>query len=47
MINSTRQSFLIGVARDFLMNYLPESALKMVELNDLELQNGSYVDENI
>lgn len=37
----------IGVARDFLKNYLPESVLKMVELNDLELQNGSYVDEKL
>lgn len=37
----------IGIARDFLKNYLPESVLKMVELNDLELQNGSYVDEKL
>jgi len=37
----------IAVARDFLKNYLPESVLKMVELNDLELQSGSYVDEKL
>jgi predicted transposase/invertase (TIGR01784 family) len=37
----------IAVVRDFLKNYLPESVLKMVELNDLELQNGSFVDEKL
>jgi hypothetical protein len=37
----------IGVAKDFLKNYLPMSVLKLVELNDLELQNGSYVDKSL
>ena len=35
------------VARDFIENYLPESNLKMVDLNELEIQNGSHVDAEL
>ncbi|MBK5245094.1 MAG: Rpn family recombination-promoting nuclease/putative transposase [Eubacteriaceae bacterium] len=35
------------VARDFIENYLPEPILKMVDLNELEIQNGSHVDEEL
>lgn len=35
------------VARDFIENYLPEPILKIVDLNELEIQNGSHVDEEL
>jgi len=35
------------VTRDFIENYLPESILKMVDLSELEIQNGSHVDEEL
>ncbi|WP_026393478.1 Rpn family recombination-promoting nuclease/putative transposase [Acetobacterium malicum] len=35
------------VARDFIENYLPESILKMVDLSELEIQNGSHVDAEL
>jgi predicted transposase/invertase (TIGR01784 family) len=35
------------VTRDFLENYLPEPILKMVDLNELEIQNSSHVDEEL
>ncbi len=35
------------VIRDFIENYLPESILKMVDLNELEIQNGSHVDAEL
>jgi len=35
------------VARDFIENYLPESILKLVDLNEMEIQNGSHVDEEL
>ncbi len=35
------------VARDFIENYLPELILKIVDLNELEIQNGSHVDEEL
>ncbi|MDP2842366.1 MAG: Rpn family recombination-promoting nuclease/putative transposase [Acetobacterium sp.] len=35
------------VTRDFIENYLPESILKMVDLNELEIQNGSHVDAEL
>jgi Uncharacterized conserved protein len=35
------------VTRDFIESYLPESILKMVDLSELEIQNGSHVDEEL
>ena len=35
------------VVRDFVENYLPEPILKLVDLNELEIQNGSHVDEEL
>ncbi|OXS25271.1 MAG: transposase [Acetobacterium sp. MES1] len=35
------------VVRDFIENYLPESILKLVDLNELEIQNSSHVDEEL
>ncbi|WP_286945573.1 Rpn family recombination-promoting nuclease/putative transposase [Acetobacterium sp. UBA5834] len=35
------------VARDFIENYLPEPILKIVDLNELEIQNGSHVDAEL
>jgi len=37
----------LEVARDFMENYLPEPILKIVDLNDLEIQSGSHVDEEL
>jgi len=31
----------LEVARDFMENYLPEPILKIVDLNELEIQSGS------
>lgn len=36
-----------GVARDFIENYLPEPILKIIDLNELEIQSGSHVDEEL
>jgi hypothetical protein len=35
------------VARDFVENYLPERVLNMVDLNELEIQDSSHVDEEL
>jgi predicted transposase YdaD len=35
------------MVRDFVENYLPEPILKLVDLNELEIQNGSHVDEEL
>ncbi|MBC3805043.1 Rpn family recombination-promoting nuclease/putative transposase [Acetobacterium fimetarium] len=35
------------LVRDFVENYLPEPILKLVDLNELEIQNGSHVDEEL
>jgi predicted transposase/invertase (TIGR01784 family) len=35
------------VVRDFIKNYLPAPILKMVDLDELEIQNGSHVDEEL
>ena len=37
----------LKVTRDFLENYLPQSILKILDLNDLEIQNSSHVDEEL
>lgn len=37
----------LEVTRDFLNNHLPEQILKSVDLQNLEMQNGSYVDEEL
>lgn len=36
-----------GVARNFIENYLPEAILKIIDLNELEIQKGSHVDEEL
>ena len=35
----------IEIAKDFLQNYLPRNVVKTIDLNTLEKENGSYVDE--
>jgi predicted transposase/invertase (TIGR01784 family) len=35
------------VTRDFIENYLPEPILKIIDLNELEIQNSSHVDEEL
>ena len=35
------------VTRDFLENYLPQPILKIIDLNNLEIQNSSHVDEEL
>ena len=37
----------VEIARDFLENYLPAPILKMVELENLEIQPGTYVDKKL
>ena len=37
----------IEIAKDFLQNYLPENVVKTIDLNTLEKENGSYVDEDL
>jgi len=35
----------VEVARDFIENYLPESILKIIDLETLELQKDSFINE--
>lgn len=35
------------VARDFIKNYLPESILKIIDLETLELQKDSFINEEL
>ncbi|WP_113075622.1 Rpn family recombination-promoting nuclease/putative transposase [Petrotoga sp. 9PW.55.5.1] len=35
----------IEVAKDFLRNYLPEKVAQAIDLEHIEKENGSYVDE--
>ena len=37
----------VAIARDFLENYLPAPILKIVELENLEIQPGTYVDKKL
>lgn len=37
----------LEVARDFMQNYLPEPVLKIVDLQTLEIQKDSFVDETM
>ncbi|MDK2943087.1 MAG: hypothetical protein PWP56_2600 [Acetobacterium sp.] len=35
------------VARDFIENYLPESILKIIDLETLELQKDCFINEEL
>ena len=37
----------VEVARDFIKNYLPESILKIIDLETLELQKDSFINEEL
>ena len=37
----------VEVARDFMQNYLPEPILKIVDLQTLDIQKDSFIDENL
>jgi predicted transposase/invertase (TIGR01784 family) len=37
----------IEVAKDFLENYLPDSIIKIIDVNTLEPQKDSFIDENL
>ncbi|MDK2936547.1 MAG: hypothetical protein PWP62_1555 [Eubacteriaceae bacterium] len=37
----------VKIARDFIENYLPSPILEMVELENLEIQSGTFVDEKL
>ncbi len=37
----------VEVARDFMQNYLPEAVLNIVDLQTLEIQKDSYIDETM
>lgn len=37
----------VEVARDFLNNYLPPSAIEDLDLNTMELQPDSFVDQDL
>ncbi|PKM75317.1 MAG: hypothetical protein CVU92_01985 [Firmicutes bacterium HGW-Firmicutes-17] len=37
----------VEVARDFIENYLPESILKIIDLETRELQNDSFSNQEI
>ena len=37
----------VEIARDFMQNYLPEPILKIVDLQTLDIQKDSFIDENL